>query len=652
MNKKAAVFLFILLLPIFLSAQENLPKGTELLTNNYFDDSLNNWELYSLESSRADYEIDTTGVITGKNSVHIIVHKPYGDYPSGRIQLNQHNIPGGIVAGNSYSISFNLKANVDIEECFWTIYKEPDYNVYYDWEWIKYTKSNGIKSFSYTFIATGTDTAVYFAIDLASLKKDNVELWIDDIHLIKLIPEKENVFPPETVWQPIPPETLEKPGYLETVRDRKYGVDYTCISDPAVFGVPSGSNALRNHYPKDQAWNADMTKIILGGNYLVNADDYRLDKVLPYLYESRWSNVNPKIRYFCSGDKFKKINIETEKVTTLYTFPGYKVTIGPWEGNISADDKYVVITNESGGVAVAASLYDIELDSVVSSKSFTNNIDWISVPPSGEYIVVNDIDTDKIDVYDLNFNYLRTIGIGSQHGDFGVDSEGNEVFVQVIPVSMSRLSDGKFTRLIQASMGGHISGRGYNNPGWALVSNDINIGGTTGYYYATQLFEVKLDGSGTIRHFGYARSSCTTYENYPMGSVSPDGKKVIFNSDWKFGESTGGDAVAYISEYVARPTDIDESESNNMQMTFELEQNYPNPFNPKTIINYTLRTEGMTKLAVYDILGQEVKVLLNENMRLGSYSTPFDGSNLPSGIYFYKLESNNQVQIKKMLLLK
>jgi hypothetical protein len=60
----------------------------------------------------------------------------------------------------------------------------------------------------------------------------------------------------------------------------------------------------------------------------------------------------------------------------------------------------------------------------------------------------------------------------------------------------------------------------------------------------------------------------------------------------------------------------------------------------------------MTKLVVYNILGQQVKVLLNEKIRAGSYSVPFDGSNLTSGTYFYKLQSNNQIQIKKMLFIK
>ncbi len=85
---------------------------------------------------------------------------------------------------------------------------------------------------------------------------------------------------------------------------------------------------------------------------------------------------------------------------------------------------------------------------------------------------------------------------------------------------------------------------------------------------------------------------------------------------------------------------------------YVLEQNYPNPFNPTTMITYSLPNDGMTKLVVYNVLGEQVKVLVNEHMQAGSYTTSFDGSNISSGVYFYKLQTNNQVQIKKMLLLK
>ncbi len=98
--------------------------------------------------------------------------------------------------------------------------------------------------------------------------------------------------------------------------------------------------------------------------------------------------------------------------------------------------------------------------------------------------------------------------------------------------------------------------------------------------------------------------------------------------------------------------EVSVEEENRMPVKFELSQNYPNPFNPTTIINFSLRTEGMTKLVVYNILGQQVKVLLNENMQVGSYSIPFVANNLTSGVYYYKLQSNNKIEIKKMLLIK
>jgi hypothetical protein len=800
-------------------AQDDLPQGTELLKNNTFDDSLNNWDLFCLEASRADYELDTNSVITGKNCVHIIVHNPYGDIPSGRIQLNQHNIPGGIVKGKQYYVSFNLKVNKDIEKGFWSLYKEPDYKTYYNWDWIK-AKKGEVQNFSYMFEGKETDESIYFAIDLATLQNNDVELWIDDIHFIampepivehplpiyanelimnnyfndnlnnwqlaandgdaslaldsryileekysahvkvnktydsdsqkirlyqddlkdsvragsqylvqfiakanktvshiywtvsrqddpqnilftkefsltadkvvfvvdtintfasdekvswsfdlatisqdsvdiwfdgvhfmQLLEAPKTVFPPETTWEAVPPVEMERPEYLKTLRDPQYGVDYTCVSDPAAFGVSSGSSILRSNYPKIQAWNADMSLITLNfGYFLLNGDDYTIYKKSGNYYnERRWSNVDPDIAYFCSGSSFKKYNVKSGQETTLHTFSGYSATIGPWEGSISADDKYVIITNESGGVAKNAALYDIEGDSVVSTKSFSDDIDWVSVTPSGNYIVVNNRGANKIEVYDLKFNYLRTVGVGSQHGDFGIDSEGNEVWIQVIPLSMARLSDGKFTRLLEPNIGGHISGRGFGNPGWALVSTDIN----NEFSYATQLFEIKLDGSGIIRHFGYARSSCTTYDNYPFGSVSRDGKKVIFNSDWLYGTGSGGDAVAYISEYKKRTTGIEEVENNKISaMSFNLSQNYPNPFNPTTTIMFKLGKEGMTSLTIYNVLGQKVKVLLNEVLQAGIYSVPFNGEKLPSGIYFYKLQANNQIQVKKMLLAK
>ncbi len=92
--------------------------------------------------------------------------------------------------------------------------------------------------------------------------------------------------------------------------------------------------------------------------------------------------------------------------------------------------------------------------------------------------------------------------------------------------------------------------------------------------------------------------------------------------------------------------------SNNVSNNFELQQNYPNPFNPSTTINFNLPTSGLTKLVVYNSLGQEVATLVNENVQAGLHSVDFNASNLPSGMYFYTLTSGNFTQTSKMILMK
>ncbi len=85
---------------------------------------------------------------------------------------------------------------------------------------------------------------------------------------------------------------------------------------------------------------------------------------------------------------------------------------------------------------------------------------------------------------------------------------------------------------------------------------------------------------------------------------------------------------------------------------FNLLQNYPNPFNPTTVISYQLPVASKVDLNVYDVLGREVFVLVNEKKDAGRYQVKFDGSGLASGVYFYRLQAENFVQTKKLLLLR
>jgi hypothetical protein len=85
---------------------------------------------------------------------------------------------------------------------------------------------------------------------------------------------------------------------------------------------------------------------------------------------------------------------------------------------------------------------------------------------------------------------------------------------------------------------------------------------------------------------------------------------------------------------------------------FSLSQNYPNPFNPSTTISYQLPVNSFLTLKVYDVLGNEVATLVNEEKQVGEYEIEFSGSSLTSGIYFYQLKAGRFIETKKMVLMK
>ncbi|MBI2418832.1 MAG: T9SS type A sorting domain-containing protein [Ignavibacteriales bacterium] len=101
---------------------------------------------------------------------------------------------------------------------------------------------------------------------------------------------------------------------------------------------------------------------------------------------------------------------------------------------------------------------------------------------------------------------------------------------------------------------------------------------------------------------------------------------------------------------------ITAAEDNKVMLSgFSLEQNYPNPFNPSTVINYQLAESGKVTLKVYDILGNEVVTLVNEEQAAGRHQAVFSAADkkaLASGVYFYRLQAGENSVVKKMMLMK
>ena len=98
-------------------------------------------------------------------------------------------------------------------------------------------------------------------------------------------------------------------------------------------------------------------------------------------------------------------------------------------------------------------------------------------------------------------------------------------------------------------------------------------------------------------------------------------------------------------------TGINEATINASPYEFSLSQNYPNPFNPSTTIRYGLPTRSHVTLTVFSTLGQQVAQLVNGDMQAGYHEVEFDGKNLSSGVYFYRIQAGEFVATKRLLLL-
>jgi len=136
--------------------------------------------------------------------------------------------------------------------------------------------------------------------------------------------------------------------------------------------------------------------------------------------------------------------------------------------------------------------------------------------------------------------------------------------------------------------------------------------------------------------------------SYTLPLITPDQCKVKIvdeSNDLIFDES---DSVFTIDILPS----VEDYYGDGLPTEYNLSQNFPNPFNPSTTIYYSIPQLSFVTLKVYDVLGNEVAVLFNAEKQSGYYEAEFNSINLVSGVYFYKLQALNFVEIKKMILLK
>jgi hypothetical protein len=189
--------------------------------------------------------------------------------------------------------------------------------------------------------------------------------------------------------------------------------------------------------------------------------------------------------------------------------------------------------------------------------------------------------------------------------------------------------------------------------GVAILGDTVIVGSYTDREF--------VDDAGSVSVFCRNASDWIHVNRIIPGDVHEDGLfgySVALTCDYALVGSYGsnGDSLlagqAYIfSDYTVPISSIHEKHGNITQ-DFYLAQNYPNPFNPKTVISWQLPVDRYVDLSIYNIIGQKVYTLISEKQNSGQHTKEWDASGFPSGIYFYRIQTGDFVQTKRMLLIK
>ncbi len=312
------------------------------------------------------------------------------------------------------------------------------------------------------------------------------------------------------------------------------GTRVTRLSDSASF---SSTHGQYHQYSKRSAFNLDETKVWIGGG-MVDLNSGKLyPKHFPTASESQWSNTDPNIHFgfVYQSNTFLSFNVVTGERRTLIQLNGYKnCRMGHGEGSVSNDDRYVVAACENNSNQLELISVDLEQGTVLGNIRPHSSYNWAGFSQSGRYIIVehNDYPTNtrrELVRYDRFFNNETKIADETAHGDFGIDENGDDVYVMIAwaDIRALRLKDGQITSLAGSNSNpaghGHVSCRNILRPGYCYYSS---YRGTMGS------IEINFDRPGRVEMFGFHRSEGTDYNAQPKATASPSGQRIIFASNW------------------------------------------------------------------------------------------------------------------------
>ncbi len=271
----------------------------------------------------------------------------------------------------------------------------------------------------------------------------------------------------------------------------------------------------------------------------------------------------------------------------------------------------------------------------------TNNYDYTTVKynSSGQLIWAQSYSspgtsTDVMSSLALD-NLANVYVTGRNTGDFATikyNSSGVQQWVSTYN-GPGNAFDEATSITVDSSGNSYVTGTSYGNA-------------TTQYDFAT----VKYNPSG-VQQWVQRYNGPGNFYDTPY-SIAVDGSGNVYVSGSSGGSGTGLD---YATLRYSQLTGL-QSPPNEIPAEFKLYQNYPNPFNPTTKIKFSIPPykggQGDVSLIIYDVLGKQVQTLVNGTLSPSAYEVSFDGSNLPSGVYYYRLEAGDYTDTKKLVLIK
>ena len=366
-----------------------------------------------------------------------------------------------------------------------------------------------------------------------------------------------------------PSATWTKPNLGQSYADPAYGTKVTRVSSA------EGTRFNRNTYSRRQAENADGTLFMTYHGdaayhvYEVDSTDLVAALEVHPDGEPQWHPSNPNIIRHTTGSNsyvgtltLQETNVLDGTTTTIAditsevkaALPGAAYIKDGAEGSPSKDGNrhaWMVYNDAEKPIGIVS--YDLESDTILGTTEISESpdVDWVSMSPSGKYVVSSsDAGTH---VYNADMSNKRLLTEAIEHSDIGYDADGSEAYVYIdfkngsatagwlVSVNMDTLDRTKiFDIYDNASSSVHISTKNYDKPGWALVSSyNCKVPGA---WTCDKVFAVELKPNGRILNLAHTYNCGDDYWTETQAVVSRDFSRVYFNSD---SGSCGEDAEVF-----------------------------------------------------------------------------------------------------------